>query len=145
MVFFLSVFDGFFFVVSCYLRNTFHKHWPLNTFLFTCYLLTYLLKSDPGNLVPKPVPLPTSNHWWLGDSIMTSWLTSHTARKSIIIENELAAAVSCTTSCRRLADRRRWRLETYMYDVHTQQSTKYWGAPLYITMNLKALFKLYLV
>jgi len=42
--------------------------WPLNTFLLTYYLLTYLLKSNPGNPVPAtgyPVPkqIPTSNHY----------------------------------------------------------------------------------
>jgi len=49
------------------------KRWPLNTFftyLLLTYLLTYLLKSNPGNLVPAtgyPVPKPilTSNHYHL--------------------------------------------------------------------------------
>jgi len=43
-------------------------------FLLTCYLLTYLLKSNPGNPVPAtgypvPKPVPMSNHYNVCDLI----------------------------------------------------------------------------
>ena len=71
------------------------NHWPLNTLLITYYLLTYLLKSNPGNPVPVtgyPVPklVPTSNHYYSkANKVSNSERTIDKLNKRIIFKSVL--------------------------------------------------------
>jgi len=76
---------------------------PLTIHYFPIYLLTYLLKSNPGNPVPAtgypvPNPVPTSNHYCLYGSIFTRQCIIHTAITATLLDTAQVRVLSTNYS-----------------------------------------------